>query len=101
CVNWLSAEDVRKSVAVVREAARAAGRDPEAIEVTARIMVNIDGRSPAGDAVSRRTINGYLNVPVYRDFHTALGRGAALQPMWDAWAAGDRRGAVAAIPQDV
>src|SRR5690349_16077603 len=30
-INWLSAEDVPRSVAVVREAARAAGRDPGAI----------------------------------------------------------------------
>jgi alkanesulfonate monooxygenase SsuD/methylene tetrahydromethanopterin reductase-like flavin-dependent oxidoreductase (luciferase family) len=30
-INWLSAEDVKKSVAVVREAAQKAGRDPEAV----------------------------------------------------------------------
>ena len=37
-INWLSAEDVKKSVAVVREAAAAAGRDPSQIEITARLM---------------------------------------------------------------
>src|SRR3990172_9668492 len=39
-INWLSAEDCRKSVGVVRDAARAAGRNPEGIEITARLMVN-------------------------------------------------------------
>ncbi|MGH7964091.1 MAG: LLM class flavin-dependent oxidoreductase, partial [Candidatus Binatia bacterium] len=35
-LNWLSADDVQKSVAVIREAAARAGRDPQAVEVTAR-----------------------------------------------------------------
>lgn len=101
CINWLSADDVRKSVAVVREAARAAGRDPDSIEVTARIMMWADGTSPEADIAARRYINAYLNVPVYRAFHEWLGRGESLRPMWDAWAAGDRRGAVSAIPEPV
>ncbi len=100
-INWLSAEDCRKSVAVVREAARAAGRDPESIEITARLMVNIDPPTPEADLGRRRLINAYLNVPVYRSFHEWLGRGEALQGMWDAWESGDRKGAVAAIPERV
>lgn len=100
-INWLSAEDVRKSVAVVRESARAAGRDPSTIEITARLMVNIDPPGPGSDLVRRRHINSYLNVPVYKAFHQWLGRTEILQPMWDAWDAGDRKGAVAAIPAQV
>jgi probable F420-dependent oxidoreductase len=101
CVNWLSAEDVRKSVAVVRAAAAAAGRDPASIEVTARLMVNIDPPSPESGTFCRRTIAAYLTVPVYAEFHRWLGRGPALQGMWDAWDAGDRRGAIAAMGDDV
>lgn len=97
CINWLSAEDVKKSVAVVRAAAAAAGRDPEAIEITARLMINIDPPGAAQETAVRRHIAGYLNVPVYREFHEWLGR-SALQGMWDNWAAGDRRAALAAIP---
>lgn len=100
-VNWLSAEDVRKSVAVVRGAAERAGRDPAAIEITARIMVNVDPPGAESDVARRRLINAYLNVPVYRAFHEWLGRTEVLAPMWDAWAAGDRRGATAAIPAQV
>jgi probable F420-dependent oxidoreductase len=100
-INWLSAEDVKKSVAVVREAASAAGRDPAAIEITARVMINIDPDSTDSDTMRRRHINAYLNVPVYRSFHEWLGRTEALQPMWDAWEAGDRKGAVAAVPERV
>jgi hypothetical protein len=35
---------------------------------------------------------------VYRAYQEWLGRTPVLQPMWDRWAAGDRKGAVAAIP---
>lgn len=100
-VNWLSADDVPKSVAVVREAARAAGRDPDAIEITARVLINVDPPSPASDAAVRRHVTTYLNVPVYRAFQQWLGRTAALQPMWDAWSAGDRKAALAAVPEGV
>ncbi|MCL4242699.1 MAG: LLM class F420-dependent oxidoreductase [Dehalococcoidia bacterium] len=100
-INWLSAADCRKSVAVVREAASTAGRDPEQIEITARLMVNIDPPGPDGDIGRRRLINAYLNVPVYRSFHEWLGRSEALRGMWDAWEGGDRKGAVAAIPDQV
>jgi alkanesulfonate monooxygenase SsuD/methylene tetrahydromethanopterin reductase-like flavin-dependent oxidoreductase (luciferase family) len=42
-----------------------------------------------------------LNVPVYAAFHEWLGRGEQLQPTWDAWKAGDRKAALAAIPETV
>ncbi len=100
-LNWLSAEDVRQSVGVVREAAMKAGRDPDAIEVTARLFVSVDPPTPASEMAARRHIAAYLNVPVYKAFHEWLGRAEMLAPMWDAWARGDRRGAVAAIPQHV
>jgi probable F420-dependent oxidoreductase len=100
-LNWLSAEDTRKSVGVVREAARRVGRDPNSIEISARLMVSLDPVTPESDIVSRRHINAYLNVPVYKEFHRWLGRAEALQPMWDAWDAGDRKAAVAAVPEKV
>jgi len=100
-LNWLSVEDVPKSVAVVRDAARAAGRDPAAIEITARLLVNVDPAGPETDVAVRRHVTAYLNVPVYKAFHEWLGRSAALAPMWNAWAAGDRKGAVAAVPEQV
>ena len=100
-LNWLSPDDVPRSVGVVREAARRAGRDADAIEVTARLFINLDPPGPESDLVVRRHIAGYLNVPVYRAFQEWLGRTEALGPMWAAWSAGDRKGAVAAIPDQV
>ena len=97
-VNWLSVEDVPKSVQVVRAAAAEAGRDPEAIEVTARLMVHIDPPDADSDQFVRRDIAAYMNVPVYKAFQQWLGRSELLGPMWEAWDSGDRRGALAAIP---
>ena len=37
-------------------------------------------------------------MPVYAAFHEWLGRGDALGGMWEAWKAGDRKAALAAIP---
>lgn len=100
-INWLSADDCKKSIQVVRDAAKAAGRDPNTVEITARLMVNVDPPTPDADIGRRRLINAYLNVPVYKAFHQWLGRSEALRGMWEAWDGGDRKGAVAAIPDQV
>jgi hypothetical protein len=56
---------------------------------------------PQSDLFVRRDIAAYMNVPVYRAFQEWLGRGQLLSPMWDTWQQGDRRGALAAIPDQV
>jgi probable F420-dependent oxidoreductase len=99
-LNWLSVADVKKAVAVVRGAAQAAGRDPESIEVVARIFAVVDTPGEAPGVYARRLIASYLNVPVYKKYHEWLGR-TGLQGMWDAWEAGDRRGAISALGDEV
>jgi alkanesulfonate monooxygenase SsuD/methylene tetrahydromethanopterin reductase-like flavin-dependent oxidoreductase (luciferase family) len=94
-------DDVPKSVAVVRAAAASAGRDPASIEIAARLLINVDPPGPVSDAAVRRYVTAYLNVPVYRAFQEWLGRGTALEAMWSAWRAGDRKSAVAAVPEQV
>ncbi|HEY8490309.1 MAG TPA: LLM class F420-dependent oxidoreductase [Dehalococcoidia bacterium] len=100
-LNWLAASDVPRCVAVAREAARRAGRDPEALRVVARLFVYVDPPDDELEIAMRRHITGYLTVPVYRAFHEWLGRGEVLAPMQQAWTAGDRRAAVAAVPEQV
>jgi probable F420-dependent oxidoreductase len=100
-LNWLAAEDVPRVVGVVRESATQAGRDPAAVEITARLLINVDPPGPEADVGVRRHVTAYLNVPVYRAYQEWLGRGAELGPMWQAWERGDRRAAVAAVPERV
>ena len=93
-INWLSADDVRTVAPIVHE-------QGEGKEIVARIFVC---PNPDADTVreqARFAIAAYLNVPVYAAFHQWLGRGDVLQPMWDAWKAGDRKAALAAIPDSV
>ncbi|MEV7352800.1 LLM class F420-dependent oxidoreductase [Micromonospora chalcea] len=93
-LNWLAAEDVPTALAEVGE------RRP-GFEVAARIFVCPTEDAAYARALGRRMITGYLTVPAYAAFHRWLGREDTLGPMWAAWAAGDRRGASAAVPDEV
>ncbi|SCG44325.1 LLM class F420-dependent oxidoreductase [Micromonospora coxensis] len=93
-LNWLAADDVPKALAGL------GARAPE-FEVVARIFVCPTEDADYARALGRRLITSYLTVPAYAEFHRWLGRESALGPMWAAWAAGDRRGAGAAVPDEV
>ena len=95
-INWLSAGDVKKVAAVVNDAA---GGEPK--EIVCRIFVCPSENAEVVRAAGKFAIAAYLNVPVYAAFHEWLGRGPMLQPMWDAWKAGDRKAALAAIPDEL
>jgi probable F420-dependent oxidoreductase len=90
-LNWLAASDVPKVVGEV-----GAGK-----EIAARIFVAPSEDAETVRAQARRLVAAYLNVPVYAAFHQWLGRGPVLAGMWDAWKAGDRKAALAAIPDEV
>jgi len=90
-LNWLSAADVSKVVPEV-----GAGK-----AIVARIFVCPTDDAERARYVGRIGIAAYLNVGVYAAFHEWLGRGPLLQGMWTAWRAGDRKAALAAIPDEV
>jgi alkanesulfonate monooxygenase SsuD/methylene tetrahydromethanopterin reductase-like flavin-dependent oxidoreductase (luciferase family) len=92
----LSPTDVRRVAEVVNDAAGGEER-----EIVARIFVCPSENAEVVRAAGRFAIAAYLNVPVYAEFHRWLGRGPQLQGMWDAWKAGDRKAALAAIPDEV
>ncbi len=91
-LNWLSAEDVKKAVAEI------GGEGHK--EVVARIFVIPTEDDNVARAVGRRMIAAYMNVEAYAEFQRWLGRGPQLEGMWERWAAGDRRGALEAIPDE-
>jgi probable F420-dependent oxidoreductase len=93
-INWLSPDDVRTVAPYVHQGGP--GK-----QLVARIYVAATDDAEAGRALARRAIAGYLTVPVYRAFHEWLGRGERLAAMWRAWEAGDRKAALAAIPDEV
>ena len=89
--NWLSAEDVRSVRDVV-------GPD---LPLAARIFVLPTPDADLARMVGRRMIAAYLNVEAYAQFQRWLGRGEQLEPMWEAWSAGDRKRALEVIPDEV
>ncbi len=90
-LNWLSAEDVSTVTAELGAPC----------PVACRIFVCPSEDADTVRAIGRRMIAAYLNVGVYAAFHRWLGRGPELEPMWKAWEAGDRKAALAAIPDEV
>ena len=90
-LNWLSAEDVKTCVAEVGP-----GKT-----IAARLFVIPTEDADTARFIARRMISSYLTVSTYAEFHKWLGREEILQPMWDAWAAGDRKLANELIPDSV
>lgn len=93
-LNWLSADDVATVVPYVHSG----GADKQ---IVARIFVCPTQDVTVARVVAKTAIAAYLTVPVYRAFHEWLGRAPQLDRLWTLWAAGDRKGAVAAIPDEV
>jgi probable F420-dependent oxidoreductase len=85
--NWLAPSDVPMVRAVAGPGC----------ELIARIFVCPTADADAARQIGRRLIAAYLTVPAYAAFHDWLGRGERLRAMQQAWAAGDRKGALAAI----
>jgi len=95
-INWLSADDVATVAAIVDDAA-----DGQEREIVCRIFCCPSENTDVVRRAAKFAIAAYMNVPVYAAFHQWLGRSEQLQGMWDAWAAGDRKAALAEIPDTV
>src|SRR5215813_2996665 len=89
--NWLAPADVPKVRAVA---------GPEC-ELVARIFVCPTTDLDTARYIGKRMIAAYLTVPVYSAFHEWLGRSEIIEPMLTAWNSGDRKGALAAIPDEL
>ncbi|HUX03500.1 MAG TPA: LLM class F420-dependent oxidoreductase [Acidimicrobiales bacterium] len=87
-LNWLGADDVAQCRSEVGDAKT----------IAARLFVIPSEDADSARAIGRRMITSYLTVNAYAEFHRWLGRGELLQPMWDAWAAGDRKRANELVP---
>jgi probable F420-dependent oxidoreductase len=93
--NFLPLSAAEHVVARVREGEAAAGRDET--EVICRFFC-IPGD---GLDMARFMFAAYATVPVYEAFFRALGWGEAIDPMVAAWRGGDRKAALAAVPEEL
>lgn len=100
-INWLSPQDVKQVVAVVRDEAAKLGKDGVNFPVICRINLAVTEDVETARTMFRRAVTAYLNVPVYRAFHGWLGRGDDMKKMNELWDSGDRKGALEAVPEHV
>ena len=70
---------------------------PEGFELLCRFFC-LPGTREEVEPVARFMFSSYITVPVYTEFYKWLGWGERIQPMLDAWAAGDRQKAAAEAP---
>jgi probable F420-dependent oxidoreductase len=87
-LNWISVEDVASFRA----------RLPAPFWLGSLVYYAPDQESRER---ARRLLVAYANVPAYAEHHRRLGRSTALEPVWDAWQAGDRRSALTALPDSL
>ncbi|HEX6455959.1 MAG TPA: LLM class F420-dependent oxidoreductase [Solirubrobacterales bacterium] len=70
---------------------------PEGFELLCRFFC-IPGEREQVEPLARFMFSSYITVPVYADFYRWLGYGEQIEPMVQAWEAGDRQAAAAAAP---
>jgi probable F420-dependent oxidoreductase len=97
-VNFLPVSALEKVIGEIRAGEREAGKDPGSSDVVCRFFCF---PQPVEEALplARRMFAAYATVPVYEAFFRWLGWGEAIDPMVEAWRAGDRAGAVEAAPE--
>jgi probable F420-dependent oxidoreductase len=87
--NFLPLSGLPRVVEALREGERAAGREPGSTELACRFFV-LPGPEEQGVLLARGMFSAYGSVPVYANFFRWLGFGEQLDPMVEAYEAGDR-----------
>ncbi len=95
-LNWISVDDVERVTSIVHDAA--GHRETESV---LRIMVLPGTDLASTREVARYAVAGTLTVPAYRAHQEWLGRSDQLAAMWSHWERGDRKAALAAIPESL
>ncbi len=88
--NFLPLDGLPQVVAPLADA-------PDDFELLCRFFC-LPGTREQVEPIARFMFSTYITVPVYTEFYKWLGWGEKIQPMLDAWAAGDRQKAAAEAP---
>jgi probable F420-dependent oxidoreductase len=97
--NFITPATLPAMIEHVREGQRAAGKDDSApLDVVCRIFVGVDDDNDALRAELRRHLTAYMTVPTYNNFFREIGFEHEATTAANAWNAGDRKAALAAVP---
>jgi 5,10-methylenetetrahydromethanopterin reductase len=100
-LNLITPDQAADAAATVRDAARASGRDPAAVEVVCVVHACLSDDPDAAAAAARAVVPRYVLHPAIPRLFGELGGGASLQGVRELTLAGDRAGAAAQVPQHV
>ncbi|MHC1560989.1 LLM class flavin-dependent oxidoreductase [Actinomycetospora sp. C-140] len=97
-LTWTPPEEYGPKIALVREGAAAAGRDPDEVGIAASFWAYAGDRVDEARERLRRFVLQYAMVPTHRpSFRASF---AGLDAAAEAWAAGDRRAALGLVDDD-
>jgi probable F420-dependent oxidoreductase len=99
-VNFLPVSSAERVIGEIRAGEREAGKEEGSSDVLCRFFC-IPQPAEQGLPLARWMFSAYATVPVYEAFFRWLGWGEAIDPMVEAWRAGDRQGALEAAPEDL
>lgn len=99
-VNFLPISAVAHVTEQIRAGEQRAGKEPGVSDVVCRFFC-IPQPAEEGIALARFMFAAYGTVPVYEQFFRSLGWGEQLDPMVDAWRAGDRKEALERAPDEL
>lgn len=99
-VNFVPLAAAERVVDGVRQGERAAGKEPGSTEVLCRFFC-MQGDPEEALGMARFMFCAYATVPVYEKFFRWLGYGEAIDPLVEAWRAGDRGRAVELAPREL
>lgn len=99
-VNFLPISALPHVTEQIRAGERAAGKPEGSSDVVCRFFC-IPGDEETAMGIAKFVLAGYATVKVYEDFFRAHGWGDALDPMLEAWNAGDRTKALEVAPVDL
>jgi len=99
--NFIAPERLPAMLDHTRDAMRAAGKDPSNLDVVARILVAVDEDEATARTLFRRALTAYVAVPQYNQFFREFGYEGPATTAFDAWNKGDRKSALAALPEQM
>ena len=99
-VNFLPVSAVDRVIGEIRAGEREVGKEEGSSDVLCRFFC-IPQPAEQGLPLARWMFSAYATVPVYEAFFRWLGWGEAIDPMVEAWRAGDRERALEAAPEEL
>jgi probable F420-dependent oxidoreductase len=99
-VNFLPVSGAERVIGEIRAGEREASKKEGSSDVLCRFFC-IPQPAEEGLPLARWMFSAYATVPVYEAFFRWLGWGEAIDPMVEAWRAGDRQRALEAAPDEL